>query len=113
MSGEFRIETIEPGDGVTFPKKGQTAVVHYTGTLTNGKKFDSSRDRNKPFKFRVGTGSVIRGWDEGVAKMSVGQRAKLICPPEYAYGSQGVRVYLLTIPPNATLNFDVQLISLE
>ncbi|XP_071807477.1 peptidyl-prolyl cis-trans isomerase FKBP1A-like [Asterias amurensis] len=104
------VETTVPGDGVTFPKKGQTAVVHYTGTLTNGKKFDSSRDRGKPFKFIVGKGQVIRGWDEGVAQMSIGQRAKLTCSPDFAYGAQG---HPGVIPPNATLVFDVELLSIE
>ncbi|KAG0417250.1 hypothetical protein HPB47_005751 [Ixodes persulcatus] len=75
--------------GQTFPKTGQTVVVHYTGTLANGQQFDSSRDRGKPFKFRIGKGEVIRGWDEGVAQMSVGQRAKVICSPDYAYGAVG------------------------
>lgn len=60
-----------------------------TGTLTNGTKFDSSRDRGKPFKFKIGAGQVIKGWDEGVARMSVGQRAKLTCSPDYAYGERG------------------------
>ncbi|KAH8032629.1 hypothetical protein HPB51_026082 [Rhipicephalus microplus] len=104
------VQTISPGDGEcleavgvpscdanmalaaagqTFPKTGQTVVVHYTGTLADGSKFDSSRDRGKPFKFRIGKGEVIRGWDEGVAQMSVGQRAKLICSPDYAYGAMG------------------------
>jgi len=101
------IETVKAGDGVTFPKKGQLVVVHYTGTLTNGKKFDSSRDRGKPFEFRIGEGQVIRGWDEGVAQLSVGQRANLTCTPDYAYGDRG---HPGVIPPNSTLIFDVELI---
>ncbi len=104
------IETLQPGDGRTFPRTGQTVVVHYTGTLTDGKKFDSSRDRGTPFRFKLGLGQVIRGWDEGVAKLSVGQRAKLTCSPDYAYGPRG---YPGVIPPNATLIFDVELISIE
>ena len=104
------VETVAPGDGKTFPTKGQTVVVHYTGTLTNGNKFDSSRDRNKPFKFKIGVGQVIKGWDEGVAQMSVGQRAKLTCTPDYGYGAAGAGS---VIPPNATLIFDVELIKLE
>ena len=82
------IKTTKPGDGKTFPKTGQTVVAHYTGTLTNGKKFDSSRDRNKPFEFQIGRGQVIRGWDEGFAQMSVGQQATLTISPDYGYGSQ-------------------------
>lgn len=96
--------------GSTFPKNGHTVSVHYTGTLENGTKFDSSRDRNKPFKFTIGRGEVIRGWDEGVAQLSVGQRAKLICSPDYAYGSRG---HPGVIPPNATLTFDVELLKIE
>ncbi|GLH01870.1 Peptidylprolyl isomerase [Gryllus bimaculatus] len=83
------VDTISPGDGQTYPKTGQTVVVHYTGILENGVKFDSSRDRNSPFKFRLGKGEVIKGWDQGVAQMCVGQRARLICSPDYAYGSRG------------------------
>ncbi|CAN7977515.1 unnamed protein product, partial [Ixodes persulcatus] len=96
------------------------------GTLANGQQFDSSRDRGKPFKFRIGKGEVIRGWDEGVAQattsitcslqMSVGQRAKVICSPDYAYGAvghPGIYPFEPTIPPNATLTFDVELITLE
>jgi len=96
--------------GQTFPKTGQTVVVHYTGTLENGTKFDSSRDRGVPFKFRIGKGEVIKGWDEGVAQLCVGQRARLICSPDYAYGSRG---HPGIIPPNATLIFDVELLKVE
>ncbi|KAM9201530.1 peptidyl-prolyl cis-trans isomerase FKBP1B isoform 1-T1 [Dugong dugon] len=94
----------------TFPKKGQTCVVHYTGMLQNGKKFDSSRDRNKPFKFRIGKQEVIKGFEEGAAQMSLGQRAKLTCTPDVAYGATG---HPGVIPPNATLIFDVELLNLE
>ncbi|XP_041847758.1 peptidyl-prolyl cis-trans isomerase FKBP1A-like [Melanotaenia boesemani] len=101
------VETIKPGDGKTFPKRGNTVTVHYVGTLTNGKKFDSSRDRGEPFQFKLGAGEVIRGWDEGVAQMSVGQLAKLTCSPDYAYGSRG---YPPIIPANSTLIFEVELL---
>merc|ERR1712215_210009 len=83
------IETITEGDGTTFASKGQTVQVHYTGTLTNGKKFDSSRDRGKPFEFKIGAGQVIKGWDEGIAQLSVGHQATLTCSPDYAYGERG------------------------
>lgn len=105
-----QVETISPGDGCTYPQKGQTVVVHYTGTLTNGTKFDSSRDRGTPFKFKLGKGEVIRGWDEGVARLSIGERARLTCSPDYAYGSKG---HPGIIPPNATLIFDVELLKVE
>jgi len=104
------VETIQEGDGATFPKAGQTVEVHYTGTLENGKKFDSSRDRGQPFKFKLGKGEVIKGWDEGVAKLSLGQRAKLKCSPDYAYGSKGVPG---VIPANAVLIFDVELLKIH
>jgi len=101
---------ISAGDGETFPKTGQTVVVHYTGTLEDGSTFDSSRDRGVPFKFKIGKGEVIRGWDQGVAQMSVGQRAKLVCSPDFAYGSRG---HPGIIPPNSVLIFDVELLKVE
>ncbi|XP_062981348.1 peptidyl-prolyl cis-trans isomerase FKBP1B [Elgaria multicarinata webbii] len=104
------IETITPGDGRTFPKIGMIAVVHYTGMLQNGKKFDSSRDRNQSFKFKMGKGEVIKGFEEGVTQMSLGQRAKLTFTADMAYGATG---HPGVIPPNATLVFDVELLRIE
>lgn len=104
------INVTKPGDGKTFPQKGQTVSVHYTGTLTNGKEFDSSKKRDKPFEFKIGEGQVIKAWDEGVAQMSVGTKAILTCSPDYAYGPKG---YPPVIPPNSTLIFEVELLSLR
>ncbi|MFH4973616.1 hypothetical protein AB6A40_000325 [Gnathostoma spinigerum] len=104
------IETIKNGDEATFPKKGQKVVCHYVLTLLDGKKVDSSRDRGQPFQFTIGKGEVIKGWDEGVAKMSVGQRAKLTISPDLGYGSRGVPG---AIPPNSTLVFDVELLQVK
>ncbi|KAM6919901.1 peptidyl-prolyl cis-trans isomerase FKBP1A-like [Lycodopsis pacificus] len=101
------VETVRPGNGNGPPQKGQTVSVHYVGTLTNGKKFDSSRDRGEPFLFKIGKGEVIRAWDEGVAQMTVGQLARLTCSPDYAYGSRG---FPPVIPGNATLIFEVELL---
>ena len=106
---ELKIETIQAGTGAT-PMRGQTVVVHYTGTLTDGTKFDSSVDRNEPFEFALGVGQVIRGWDEGFAKMKVGDKAKLTIPPEMGYGASG---YPGVIPPNATLVFEVELLEVR
>lgn len=107
-SGLKYIELTE-GTGA-MPKNGQTVLVHYTGTLEDGEKFDSSRDRNRPFSFKLGTGQVIKGWDEGLATMRVGGRRQLIIPPELGYGSRGAGG---VIPPNATLIFDVELLRIS
>ncbi len=104
------IKTIKEGDNKTFPKAGQTVVVHYVGTFPNGKVFDSSRERNEPFEFLLGAGQVIKGWDQGVAKLSLGQKVILTCPPDFAYGKNGAGG---VIPPNATLLFEVELLKIK
>lgn len=103
---ELVIEDIRVGNGAEA-KAGQTVSVHYTGTLTDGKKFDSSHDRGQPFKFKLGGGQVIKGWDQGVAGMKIGGLRKLTIPPHLGYGARGAGG---VIPPNATLVFEVELL---
>jgi peptidylprolyl isomerase len=105
----LKYEDIVVGSGAS-PSSGKNVTVHYTGTLTNGTKFDSSRDRNQPYTFAIGTGVVIPGWDEGVMSMKVGGRRKLTIPGKLAYGPEGRPP---TIPPNATLLFDIELLDVK
>ena len=102
----LQIEVLQAGGGATAAA-GDTAVVHYTGWLTDGAKFDSSLDRGQPFEFGLGAGMVIEGWDEGVIGMKVGGKRKLTIPPELAYGDRGAGGI---IPPGATLVFEVELV---
>jgi peptidylprolyl isomerase len=109
----LKITDTQAGTGAT-PKTGQTCVMHYTGWLyqdgKKGAKFDSSVDRGQPFEFPIGTGRVIKGWDEGVASMKVGGKRTLIIPPELGYGARGAGG---VIPPNATLLFEVELLGVK
>jgi FKBP-type peptidyl-prolyl cis-trans isomerase len=106
---ELIIEDLTVGQG-DEAIAGNTVVVHYTGWLTNGTKFDSSKDRGDPFDFPLGAGHVIRGWDQGVAGMKVGGIRKLTIPPELGYGARGAGG---VIPPNATLIFEVELLAVR
>ncbi|KAJ2915653.1 hypothetical protein MD484_g4779, partial [Candolleomyces efflorescens] len=104
------VERLSPGDGQTFPKRGDEVTIHYVGTLLNGKKFDSSRDRNDPLVVKIGQGEVIKGWDEGVPQLSLGEKAILTASPDYAYGARG---YPPIIPGNSTLKFEVELLKIN
>ena len=108
---EFKTQIVDlrAGAGVAC-KSGDTVSVHYTGTLEDGSKFDSSRDRGQPFSFPLGAGRVIKGWDVGVAGMKVGGQRKLTIPAEEGYGSRGAGA---AIPPNSTLYFDVELLKID
>jgi FKBP-type peptidyl-prolyl cis-trans isomerase FkpA len=105
----LRYEEMAVGTGEEA-KRGQMVEVHYTGWLTNGKKFDSSHDRREPFKFQLGVGRVIKGWDEGVQGMKVGGKRRLHIPPELGYGARGAGG---VIPPNAELVFEVELLGVK
>lgn len=106
---DLQTEILIEGTGPS-PKRGDRCRVHYTGWLTNGKKFDSSVDRGEPFVFQVGLGKVIQGWDQGVLSMKVGGKCKFTIPPKLAYGKKGAGN---VIPSNATLVFEVELLGIE
>jgi len=103
-------DVIKSGNGTDYPTKGDEVTIHYNGTLTNGKKFDSSIDRNQPFVTKIGVGKVIRGWDEGVPTMSLGEKSKLTITGDFAYGDRG---FPNLIPPNSTLVFEVELLGIN
>ncbi len=108
-TAELKIDKLVSGTG-PMPRKGQAVTVHYTGWFTDGRKFDSSVDRDDPFVFILGAGQVIAGWDQGVATMRVGDKVKLTIPPDLGYGRAG---YPGAIPPDSTLVFSVELLSVE
>ena len=107
---ELQIDILKEGNGEIKTKKGDTIAVHYVGTLEDGTKFDSSLDREETFSFTIGAGQVIKGWDEGTVGMKIGEKRKLIVPSELGYGNRGAGNI---IPPNATLIFEVELISIN
>jgi len=105
----IEVQELAPGDGPEV-KNGDTVEMHYIGTFPDGKKFDSSRDRNQPFTFKVGSGQVIKGFDMAVMGMKKGGKRKVTIPPEFGYGSRGAGG---VIPPNATLQFEVEVLSIK
>ncbi|KAJ6459653.1 hypothetical protein C8R45DRAFT_1056230 [Mycena sanguinolenta] len=111
------VEVSAQGDGITFPKKGDSVIIHYDGFLQDltkpghkGDKFDSSRDRNDPFKTEICVGKVIKGWDEGIPQLSKGTKATLTITPDYGYGARG---FPPVIPANSTLIFEVELLEIK
>lgn len=109
IPSDLKIETLQPGNGAGA-KNGDRVTVHYVGALTNGTKFDSSRDRGTPFVFTLGAGNVIQGWELGILGMKVGETRKLVIPSELGYGASGSGGI---IPPNATLIFEVELLKIN
>ncbi len=107
---ELEVKILENGSGDKESKKGDLLTVHYTGTLKDGTKFDSSLDRRQPFSFKVGDGQVIEGWDQGLLRMKIGEKRKLVIPPDLGYGAAGAGN---VIPPGATLIFEVELIAIN
>ncbi len=108
MLNGIKTEILQPGTGVGA-KTGDTVTVHYVGTLTNGQKFDASRDHGQPFSFPLGAGQVIKGWDQGVVGMKVGEQRRLTIPPALGYGAGGAG----PIPPNSTLIFEIELLKIN
>lgn len=109
MESGLYVQTLKAGDGAIV-RPGQTVRVHYTGWLPDGTKFDSSRDRGEPLSIPIGMGRVIEGWDQGIVGMAVGERRRLVIPPELGYGSAGAGG---VIPPDATLIFDIELLGIR
>jgi FKBP-type peptidyl-prolyl cis-trans isomerase len=110
MSTKVIMDKVIEGDGKTIPKKGNVVTVHYTGTLPDGSVFDSTELRKKPFKFRVDSGEVIKGWDEGIKNMSKGERSKMTIPPQLAYGEKG---FPGLIPGRTSITFEVTLLDVS
>lgn len=105
---DVMVEIFAAGDGINYPKPGNVVTVHYTGFLEDGSRFDSSRDRSKPFKFKIGAEQVIPGLDLGVSQLSIGERAKITIPHHLAYGERG---FPGLVPPKMQLTFDIELIT--
>lgn len=104
----YQVKHLADGDGVSFPKAGNTVTVHYTGTFVDGRKFDSSLDRRQPFSFTLKRGQVIACWDEVVGRMTKGEKIYVICPSKFAYGERGAGG---VIPPNTDIAFEIELLS--